>query len=110
MAAVTACSGLVAAAAPPAFAETVYEIAGEWEAGTPATVGRGDVVNAVWRINVNDDEEAPANEPVDNVAFTVTLDKGRFNEIPDLCVKADVDPVSAISADGKTLTCNLGTV
>ncbi|WP_165362446.1 DUF7507 domain-containing protein [Promicromonospora panici] len=110
MAAVTACSGLVATAAPPAFAETVYEIEGEWEASTPATVGRGDVVNAVWRINVNDDAEAPANDPVDDVTFTVTLDKGRFNEIPDLCRKADVDPVSAISADGKTLTCNLGTV
>ncbi|MFI6426246.1 hypothetical protein [Promicromonospora sp. NPDC050880] len=110
MAAVTACSGLVATAAPPASAETVYEIDGEWEASTPDTVGRGDVVNAVWRINVNDDEEAPANEPVENVTFTVTLDKGRFNEIPDLCLKADVDPVSAISADGRTLTCNLGTV
>jgi fimbrial isopeptide formation D2 family protein/uncharacterized repeat protein (TIGR01451 family) len=110
MAAATACSGLVAAAAPPAYAETVYEIAGEWEEGTPATVGRGDVVNAVWRVNVNDDEEAPANEPVENVTFTATLDKGRFNEIPDVCLTADVDPVSAISEDGKTLTCNLGTV
>ncbi|MDR7385619.1 DUF7507 domain-containing protein [Promicromonospora iranensis] len=110
MAAATACSGLVVAAAPPAFAETVYEIAGEWEEGTPATVGRGDVVNAVWRVNVNDDEEAPANEPVENVTFTATLDKGRFNEIPDVCLTADVDPVSAISEDGRTLTCNLGTV
>jgi uncharacterized repeat protein (TIGR01451 family) len=110
MAAVTACSGLVATAAQPAFAETVYEIEGEWEADTPATVGRADVVNAVWRINVNDDPEAPANEPVDNVTFTVTLDNGRFNEIPDLCLTEDVDPASAISEDGKTLTCNLGTV
>jgi fimbrial isopeptide formation D2 family protein/uncharacterized repeat protein (TIGR01451 family) len=110
MAAATACTGFVAAAAPPAFAETVYEIAGEWEEGTPATVGRGDVVNAVWRVNVNDDEEAPANEPVENVTFTATLDKGRFNEIPDVCLAGEVDPVSAISEDGKTLTCNLGTV
>lgn len=110
MAAVTACSGLVVAAAAPAFAETVYEIEGEWEEGTPATVGRGDVVNAVWRVNVNDDEEAPANEPVENVVFTATLDKGLFQEIPDVCLTAEVDPVSAISEDGKTLTCNLGTV
>ncbi|WP_275006184.1 DUF7507 domain-containing protein [Promicromonospora iranensis] len=109
MVAVTACGGLVTAPAP-AYAETVYEIAGEWEEGTPVTVGRGDVVNAVWRVNVNDDEEAPANEPVENVTFTATLDKGRFNEIPDVCLTADVDPVSAISEDGKTLTCNLGTV
>ena len=110
MAAAISCTGIVAAAAPPAFAETVYEITGEWEEGTPATVGRGDVVNAVWRVNVNDDAEAPANEPVENVVFTATLDKGLFDEIPDLCLTADVDPVSVISEDGKTLTCNLGTV
>ncbi|MBE1877425.1 DUF11 domain-containing protein [Myceligenerans pegani] len=110
LAAVTATSGLVAAAAPPATAATVYEITGEWEADTPATVGRGDVVNAVWRVNVNDDPEAPANDPVENVTFTATVDRGEFTEIPDLCLTDDVDPPSAISADGKTLTCNLGTV
>ncbi|WP_454859789.1 DUF7507 domain-containing protein [Promicromonospora soli] len=110
MAAATACTGIVAVGAAPAFADTVYEITGEWEANTPTTVGRGDVVDAVWRVNVNDDDEAPANDPVDNVTFTVVLDKGLFTEAPDPCLTADVDPVSAISADGRTLTCNLGTV
>ena len=38
MAAVTACTGLVVATAPPASAATVYEITGEWEANTPTMV------------------------------------------------------------------------
>ncbi|WP_309068185.1 hypothetical protein, partial [Microbacterium sp.] len=104
---VAAGSVLVAA---PATAATVYEIRGAWEDGTPSTVGRGDVVNAIWRVNVNDDAAAPANEPVDNVTFTVTAANGIFQEIPDLCLTADVDPASSISEDGRVLTCNLGTV
>ncbi|WP_129789515.1 DUF7507 domain-containing protein [Promicromonospora panici] len=110
LAVATATTGLIVSVAAPAAAATVYEIEGEWAANTPTTVGRGDVVNAVWRVNVNDDQPAPSNDPVDNVTFTVTLDRGLFSEIPDLCLEADVDPVSAISEDGKTLTCNLGTV
>jgi uncharacterized repeat protein (TIGR01451 family) len=110
LAIVTAGTGMAMGAALPAAAATVYEITGEWEAGTPATVGRGDVVNAVWRVNVNDDAPAPANDPVDNVTFTVTLGHGLFREIPDVCKTAGVDPVSVISEDARTLTCNLGTV
>ncbi|MFC8797847.1 hypothetical protein ACFT2C_08940 [Promicromonospora sp. NPDC057138] len=109
MAAVTACTGLVAATAAPAAAAPVYEITGEWEAGTPTVVTSGDVVTGVWRVNVNDDAAAPSNEPVDNVTFSVTLENGVFGELPDACLTDGVDPASAISADGATLTCNLGT-
>ncbi|WP_307815982.1 DUF7507 domain-containing protein [Myceligenerans indicum] len=96
-------------ATPVAFADAVYEITGEWETGTPTVATSGDVVTGVWRVNVNDDAPAPSNEPVDNVTFSVTLENGVFAELPDVCLAADVDPVSAISADGATLTCNLGT-
>ncbi|WP_114559522.1 DUF7927 domain-containing protein, partial [Desertihabitans aurantiacus] len=94
-----------------AHAATVYEIEGEWETGTPDTVGRGDVVTGIWRVNVNDDAEAPANDPVENVLFSVTLDNGVFRGLPDVCLTGDeVDPQSSLSEDNRTLTCNLGTV
>ncbi|MEV0891664.1 hypothetical protein [Promicromonospora sp. NPDC050262] len=108
VAVVTACAGLFVAT-PAAFADTVYEITGEWETDTPTVVTSGDVVTGVWRVNVNDDAPAPSNEPVDNVTFSVTLENGIFAELPDVCLTAGVDPVSAISEDGATLTCNLGT-
>jgi uncharacterized repeat protein (TIGR01451 family) len=93
-----------------AQAAPVYQITGRWEAGTPTTVAKGDVVTAVWRVNVNDDQAAPANEPVDNVTFTVTAQHALFKSLPDACVTAGATPASSISADGRTLTCNLGTV
>ncbi|WP_166408770.1 DUF11 domain-containing protein [Labedella phragmitis] len=96
--------------ASPASAATVYEITGGWAENTPTEVAKGDVINAEWRVNVNDDAEAPANEPVENVTFTVTLEHGLFQGIPDLCKTTGVDPVSALSDDKLTLTCNLGPV
>lgn len=97
------------ALATPATAAPVYEIEGEWAPNTPTTVESGDVVTGVWRVNVNDDQPAPANDPVDNVTFTVTLQNGYFDAMPDLCLTAGVTPASSISADKKTLVCNLGT-
>jgi uncharacterized repeat protein (TIGR01451 family)/LPXTG-motif cell wall-anchored protein len=91
-----------------ASAAPVYEITARWAPNTPGTVASGDVVNAEWRVNVNDDAEAPSNDPVDNVNFTLTIDNGTFQNIPDSCLTAGVDPVSSISADKKTLICNLG--
>jgi hypothetical protein len=67
-------------------------------------------VVAEWRININDAENPPSNDPVDNVVATFTVDKAYFDEIPDLCLTAGVDPASSISADGTELTCNFGTV
>ncbi|MDP3952576.1 LPXTG cell wall anchor domain-containing protein [Microbacterium sp.] len=95
--------------AAPASAATVYEITGRWADGTVTEAKSGDVVNAEWRVNVNDDAPAPGNEPVDNVTFEVTLQNGVFGSLPTLCLTADVDPASSISADGATLTCNVGT-
>lgn len=97
--------------ATPAQAAPVYEIDGQWAPGTPATVAKGDVITGVWRVNVNDDQPAPANDPVDNVMFTVTLGHGLFKSLPDLCKTGGaLTPESSISDDGRTLTCNLGTV
>lgn len=43
--------------------------------------------------------------------FTVTLENGLFQALPDLCrTAAELDPVSSISDDGRTMVCNLGTV
>jgi uncharacterized repeat protein (TIGR01451 family) len=99
----------LAVLAGPAVATPVYEITGAWEAGTPGTVASGDVVTAVWRVNVNDDQPAPANDPVDNVTFTVTVQNSTFRSLPNACKTTGVTPASSISADGMTLVCNLGT-
>lgn len=100
---------LVTLGTAPASAATVYEITGAWEANTPTTVASGDVVTGVWRVNLNDDQPAPSNDPVDNVTFTVTLENGVFDSRPGDCLVNGVTPASSVSADGKTLVCNLGT-
>ena len=86
-----------------------YEITGTW-VNPPATIARGNPVVAEWRVSVNDADEPPSNDPVDNVTATFTLTKAVFDEIPDMCLTADVDPPSSISEDGTELTCNFGTV
>lgn len=101
--------GTVLVAATPASAAPVYQITASWEDGTPTTVKSGDVVTGIWRVNVNDDAPAPANDPVDNVTVTITTQNGHFGSVPSVCKTSGVDPVSSISADGTTLTCNLGT-
>lgn len=109
---VTVISALTLALLPAgaANAAPVYELTADWEAGTPASVTSGDLVTGIWRLNVNDDATAPSNAPVDNVTFTATVANGRFDTIPTLCLSTGVTPVSSISADGTTLTCNLGTL
>lgn len=100
---------LFMANAVPAFAAPVYEITARWADNTPTQVASGDVVTGEWRVNVNDDATAPANAPVDNVTVSITLVNGMFDALPDLCLTTGVTPTSSISADKKTLTCNLGT-
>lgn len=109
---VTVISALMLALLPAgaANAAPVYELTANWEAGTPGSVTSGDVVTGIWRLNVNDDDAAPSNAPVENVTFTATVANGRFDTIPTLCLTSGVTPVSSISADGSTLTCNLGTL
>lgn len=95
--------------AAPALAAPVYEITAKWADGSPTTVKSGDVLTAEWRVNVNDDAAAPANDPVDNVNFTLTIANGTFEELPASCLTTGVTPVSSISADKQTMICNLGT-
>jgi uncharacterized repeat protein (TIGR01451 family) len=106
--------GVLLAVAGLSFAESavaapVYEITADWAPSTPATVKSGDVVTGVWRVNVNDDAAAPGNAPVDNVTVTIVAQGGIFTATPDACLTTSVTPASSISADGATLTCNLGT-
>ncbi|WP_069112076.1 LPXTG cell wall anchor domain-containing protein [Jiangella alba] len=105
---VVSSTGMAIASTGVAAAATVYEITGRW-IDPPDVVASGSPVVAEWRVNVNDDEAAPGNEDVDNVAFTVTLEHGLFDAVPEACLTSDVDPVSEISADRRTLLCNLGT-
>lgn len=108
--AVVVLSGLAAAQAPaPAQAATVYQIEGAWGANTPTTVKTGDVVSTTWRYNVNDDGPAPTNDPVDNVTLTFAAQGAVFTTLPSVCKVEGVSPASSISADGKTMTCNVGT-
>lgn len=100
----------MAGSALPASAVPVYEITGAWEEGTPSIVSDGDVVNAIWHVNVNDDAPAPSNDPVDDVTFTATTEHGVFAEVPSVCLVDGVEPISSISDDGRTLVCNLGTL
>lgn len=93
----------------PAVAAPVYEIEAQWAPGTPTAVKSGDVVTGVWRVNVNDDSPAPANDPVDDVTVTIAAANGRYTALPSLCLTNGVTPASSISADGHTLICNLGT-
>ncbi|GAA5108513.1 hypothetical protein GCM10023339_07640 [Alloalcanivorax gelatiniphagus] len=93
----------------PASAAPVYEIDGTW-VNPPATISRGNPVVAEWRINVNDDQPAPSNDPVDNVTATFSVDNAFFDGIPDLCKTAGVTPASSLNADKTELTCNFGTV
>ncbi|MBW9094856.1 DUF11 domain-containing protein [Microbacterium jejuense] len=107
----TAVTAVVLSVVPAvgAQAATVYEIDAAWADGTPSTVRNGDVVTGVWHVNLNDDAPAPDNDPVDDVTVTITAENGRFPAVPNLCLTRGVDPVSAVSEDGRTLTCNLGT-
>ena len=100
----------VAANVVPAFAATpVTQLDARWADGTPDELASGDVATVEWRINVNDAEEPPENEPVDNVSFTATVMNGEFSAVPAACLTKDVQPVSSLSADGSTLFCNVGT-
>lgn len=95
--------------APAVAQEPVYEIDGEW-IEQPDVIARGNPVVADWRFNVNDGENPPSNDPVDNVTAEFTLENAFFDEIPDVCLTEGMEPPSSISEDGRTLTCNFGTV
>lgn len=105
----TGAAGVLAVTAPAAVAAPEYEITGTW-INPPDELASGDPVTGDWRVNVNDDQPAPSNDPVDNVTVEFSVGNGEFAETPDACLTQGVTPASSISADGMTLTCNLGTV
>lgn len=104
-----------AGGATAAQADTVYEIVGNWQPGTPDILKMGDNVASIWRFNVNDDAAAPSNDPVENVTVNFTAHGGVFTEIPGACLTEAVnpsvplEPVSSIQNNGATLVCNVGT-
>ncbi|MFF5625111.1 SpaA isopeptide-forming pilin-related protein [Microbacterium sp. LWH10-1.2] len=86
-----------------------YEFTGAWE-NPPATVTSGSSsLSAVWRFDINDDSPAPSNAPVDNNVVTFVAQNATFTRLPDICLTSGVTPASSVSADGKTLVCNIGT-
>lgn len=100
----------------PSFAQTkAYEFTGSWTNQPDSAVSGKTVIGALWRFDVNDDKPAPANDPVNGNILTASLENARFAKLPSTCLTAatapagiTLNPVSAISADGKTLTCNIG--
>lgn len=99
----------LAATAGSAAAAPVYKIAGKW-VNAPTTISRGNPVVAEWRINVNDNQPAPSNDPVENMTATFKVEKAFFDGIPDLCKTTGVTPASSLNADKTELTCNFGAV
>ncbi|WP_285725815.1 isopeptide-forming domain-containing fimbrial protein [Psychromicrobium xiongbiense] len=85
-------------------ATPVYQLTGTW-LNPPAQTQRGDLLASEWHLNVNDSVNPPSNAPVDNVTFSATVASGVFASLPSICSGTG----SAISADGSTLTCNVGT-
>lgn len=94
---------------PAQAAIVTYEFTGAWE-NPPATAASGaSTLSAVWRFDINDDSPAPSNDPVDNNVVTFVAQNATFTQIPDICLTSGVTPPSSVSADGKTLVCNIGT-
>ncbi|WP_291279739.1 SpaA isopeptide-forming pilin-related protein [Galactobacter sp.] len=106
-AALTVCLGI---SLPSAVAETTtYEFYGQWQS-PPTSVSSGtDALSAVWYLDINDDSPAPSNDPVPNNTVVFTATNAKFTAIPSVCKTSGVTPVSTLSADGTTLTCNIGT-
>ena len=107
-AALTTLALLAAGGAQAASAATVYQIEGRWAASTPSVVSKGDTLVSEWRFNLNDDAPAPGNATIPNVTVTLAVANGAFTVLPTVCLTAAVQPASSISADRRTLTCNLG--
>lgn len=95
--------------AADAATTAVHEITADW-IGSPAAAAYGEAVTSEWHVNTNDATNPQANDPVDNVRLTLVATNGVFASVPAVCKTKGVSPASAISADGSTLVCNLGTV
>ncbi|MDO5723750.1 MAG: isopeptide-forming domain-containing fimbrial protein, partial [Flaviflexus sp.] len=85
-----------------------YELKGEWQSQPEQVVSGKDVLGAKWTFDINDDGAAPSNDPIADNVLEVALSNGVFTEIPSVCRTEGVDPVSTLSADRRSLTCNIG--
>lgn len=101
-------SGATATASAAIVAQ--HEISANWAAPVPTSVLYGNPVVAEWHINTNDAEQPESNQDVTNVTATLTASNGKFASLPSVCLTTGATPTSAISADGVTLVCNVGTV
>lgn len=90
------------------FAATkAYELAGNW-VDQPATATTGKtVVSAIWKFDINDDSAAPSTAQVGGNILKVVAQNARFAKLPTSCLAGSAGG-SAISPDGKTLTCDIG--
>ncbi|MCU1528173.1 MAG: hypothetical protein JWP75_1936 [Frondihabitans sp.] len=97
----------------PAIAATTakHEITADWAGSpTPASAPYGTTVTAEFHVNTNDADNPAVDDTVDNVRATLTVTNGVFVSIPAVCETSGVTPVSAITANGTQLLCNIGTV
>jgi SdrD B-like domain len=88
------------------FDLTTFDVATAADAGTDANITNnvvrmGDYITYRVDVNLN-------GKDTTNLVSTVTLDsQADWTDLPTSCLKTGVSPVSSISADKKTLTCNL---
>jgi uncharacterized repeat protein (TIGR01451 family)/LPXTG-motif cell wall-anchored protein len=86
-----------------ANADTVNELTASWD-NRPASLKNGSSTLLTVKVNANDDKGAAGLQK--NLTPTVRLVNGAIDAIPQACQASG----SSISADGTTLTCNLGDV
>jgi len=114
VAAVVASAVLVLAgvSAPANAAVTAtHELTANWaDLPAPTNAPYGVTRTAEFHLNTNDANDPFANDPVTNVRATLTATNGAFSNIPAVCKTTGVTPVSAISANGTQLLCNLGAI
>ena len=103
---------LVGVSAPANAAVTaVHELTANWTGSpVPTSAPYGQALTSEWHLNTNDASDPFAKDPVANVRATLVATNGVFSSIPAVCKTTGVTPVSAISTNGTTLLCNLGTV
>lgn len=100
--------GTLGSIAIPAQAAQINELEMAWGSTAPKTFKNGGTGSVdVW-INSNDSNGASGKQ--DNTTVTLDATNGVFRSLPELCLVDTVTPISAISADGKKITCNVGTV
>lgn len=100
--------GTMGTLALPAHAAQINELEMKWGSTAPTKFQNGGSGAVdVW-INSNDANGAAGSQQ--NTTITLDATNGVFKSLPALCLVDAATPVSSISADGKQITCNVGTV